>query len=318
MAAETSSKTVVIVALIANGLVTLTKFAAALWTGSSAMLSEAVHSLVDTGNEGLLLYGQHRGDLPPSELHPLGHGCEVYFWSFIVALLIFGVGAGVSIYEGITHILNPEPIQNPIVNYIVLGAAFIFDSFSWVVAFRAFRAAKGSLGWFEAIVKSKDPPGFIVLMEDSADLIGLALAFLGNLASAELHMPVFDGLASIAIGLLLAGVAVILARESKNLLIGERADPETVASMLALAQQTPGVMRARELFTIHIAPEQIVAALSVDFDDQISAGDVEAIVAKLDTEIRGAHPEVTTVLIKPEGTQAETETAKNETANNEI
>jgi cation diffusion facilitator family transporter len=304
--AETSSKTVVIVALIANELVTLTKFAAALWTGSSAMLSEAVHSLVDAGNEGLLLYGQHRADLPASDLHPLGHGRELYFWSFIVALLIFGVGAGVSIYEGITHILNPEPIQNPIVNYIVLGAAFIFDSISWVVALRAFRAAKGSLGWFEAIVKSKDPPGFIVLLEDSADLIGLALAFAGIFASTTLHMPVLDGVASIAIGLLLTAVAAVLARESKNLLIGERADPETVASMLSLVRRTPGVTRARELFTIHIAPEQIVAALSVDFDDEISAADVEAIVAKLDNEIRDAHPEVSTVLIKPESSQAET------------
>jgi cation diffusion facilitator family transporter len=306
VAAETSSKTVVVVALIANGLVTLTKFAAALFTGSSAMLSEAVHSLVDAGNEGLLLYGQHRADLPPSELHPLGHGREVYFWSFIVALLIFGLGAGVSIYEGITHILYPEPIQNPVVNYIVLAAAFVFDSFSWVVAFRAFRAAKGSLGWFEAIVKSKDPPGFIVLLEDSADLIGIALAFAGIFASTALHMPVLDGVASIAIGLLLTAVAAVLARESKNLLIGERADPEIVASMLALAGQTPGVMRARELFTIHIGPEQIVAALSVDFDDRINAGEVEAIVAKLDKDIRTAHPEVTNVLIKPEGTEAET------------
>lgn len=302
--AEASSKTVVIVAIIANLLVTLTKFAAALFTGSSAMLSEAVHSLVDTGNEGLLLYGQHRADLPPSDLHPLGHGRELYFWSFIVALLIFGVGAGLSIYEGITHILNPEPIQNPIVNYIVLGAAFIFDSFSWVVAFRAFRAAKGSLGWYAAIVQSKDPPGFTVLLEDSADLIGLALAFFGILASVTLHMPVFDGIASIAIGLLLTAVAALLARESKNLLIGEPADPETVAAMLDLARRTKGVTSARILFTIHVAPDQIVAALNVDFDDEISAADVEAIVAKLDREIRDAHPEVTTVLIKPEGAAA--------------
>jgi cation diffusion facilitator family transporter len=310
VAAETSSKTVVVVALIANGLVTLTKFAAALFTGSSAMFSEAVHSFVDAGNEGLLLYGQHRADLPPSELHPLGHGREVYFWSFIVALLIFGLGAGVSIYEGITHILYPEPIQNPVVNYIVLGAAFIFDSVSWFVAFRAFRAAKGPLGWFEAIVKSKDPPGFIVLLEDSADLIGITLAFAGIFTSTTLHMPILDGVASIAIGLLLTAVAAVLARESKNLLIGERADPEVVDAMLSQVRQTPGVMRASELFTIHIGPEQIVAALSVDFDDRISAGDVEAIVAKLDREIRAAHPEVTNVLIKPEGQPAETPLAR--------
>lgn len=295
----TSSRTVVIAALTANILVTLTKFAAALFTGSSAMLSEAVHSLVDSCNEVLLLYGQHRAALPPDDLHPLGHGRELYFWSFVVALLIFAVGAGLSLYEGIIHILAPEPISNSYVNYAVLGAAFLFEGSSWIVAFRAFREAKGSLGWMEAIEKSKDPPGFIVLLEDSADLIGLLLAFGGILASTMLDMPVFDGLASVGISLLLGGIAVILARESKNLLIGERADSATVAAMLDMARGTAGVTSAHELFTMHLAPDQIVAALSVDFDDWLSAGDVETIVAKLEHRIRTSQPQITTLLIKP-------------------
>lgn len=295
----TSSKVVVVVALAANLLVTLTKFAAALFTGSSAMLSEAVHSLVDSGNEALLLYGQHRAALPPDELHPLGHGRELYFWSFVVALLIFAVGAGLSIYEGIAHILAPEPVSSSYVNYIVLGAAFLFEGSSWIVAFRAFRAAKGSLGWMEAIRKSKDPPGFIVLLEDSADLIGLIFAFAGILASQMLHMPIFDGIASIGIGLLLGGVAVVLARESKNLLIGESADAGTVAAMLNMARSTAGVTSAHALFTIHLAPDQIVAALGVDFDDSLSAGDVESLVEKLEHRIRAAQPQIMTLLIKP-------------------
>jgi cation diffusion facilitator family transporter len=290
---------VVIVALAANVLVTLTKFGAALFTGSSAMLSEAVHSLVDSANEGLLLYGQRRAALPPDESHPLGHGRELYFWSFIVALLIFAVGAGLSLYEGIIHILTPEPISNPYVNYAVLGAAFIFEGYSWIIAFRAFREAKGSLGWYEAIEKSKDPPGFIVLLEDSADLIGLLLAFAGILASTVLGMPVLDGVASVGIGLLLAGVAIILARESKGLLIGERADSATVSAMLDMTRGTQGVTNAHELFTMHLAPNQIVAALSVDFDDWLSAADVETLVAKLEHRIRAALPQITTLLIKP-------------------
>ena len=298
--AESSSRTVVIAALVANSLVTVTKFAAALWTGSSAMLSEAVHSLVDTGNEGLLLYGQYRAALPPDALHPLGHGRELYFWSFIVALSIFAVGSGLSLYEGILHMLHPEPISAPWINYAVLGAAFLFDGYSWMVAFRSFREAKGPLGWVEAVEKSKDPPSFIVLFEDSADLIGLIMALAGNLASTMLSMPVLDGLASIGIGLLLGGVAVILARESKGLLLGERADPDTVAAILDIARRASGVTDANEIFTIQLAPEQVVAALSLNFEDSLSAADVETIVARLEHRIRASHPDITTILIKPQ------------------
>jgi cation diffusion facilitator family transporter len=299
--AEASSRRVVIAALFANTFVTLTKFAAALWTGSAAMLSEAVHSLVDTGNEVLLLYGQHRAALPPDELHPLGHGRELYFWSFIVALSIFAVGSGLSLYEGILHLFRPEPITNPEINYAVLGAAFLFDGYSWTVAFRSFRHAKGPLGWFEAVEKSKDPPTFIVLFEDSADLIGLAMAFAGNLASTMLGMPALDGAASVGIGLLLGGIAAILARESKGLLLGERADPDTMASILAMTRRLHEVTDAKEIFTIQLAPEQVVVALSLDFEDSLTAADVETTVAKLEHRIRAAHPDVIAVLIKPQG-----------------
>ena len=298
--AEPSSRTVVLAALLANGLVTLTKFAAALWTGSSAMLSEAVHSLVDTGNEVLLLYGQHRAARPPDRLHPLGYGRELYFWSFIVALLIFAVGSGLSLYEGILHMLHPEPVSDPVVNYAVLGAAFLFDGYSWTVAFRSFRAAKGPLGWFEAVRRSKDPPGFIVLLEDSADLLGLALACAGVLASAVFELPIFDGAASVGIGLLLGAVAAILARESKGLLIGEPADPDTAASILAIARGQDGVESANGLFTVQLAPEQIVAAFSLDFADGLTAADVEAAVAMLEARIRASHPEIVALLVKPQ------------------
>ncbi len=300
---EPSSRKVVVAALAANCLVALTKCAAAAWTGSSAMLSEAVHSFVDTGNEALLLYGQHRAARPADELHPLGHGRELYFWSFIVALMIFAVGSGLSIYEGISHIVDPEPVSHPYVNYAVLGAAFVLDSYSWLVAFRSFRQAKGSLGWFEAVRRSKDPPSFIVLFEDSADLLGLLMAFVGNLGSTALDMPVLDGVGSVGIGLLLGVVAAILARESKGLLIGERADRDTVAAVLELARGVEGVASTNELFTVQLSPEQVVAALSVDFEDDLTAAEVEATVVRIEQRIRSSHPQFTTVLIKPQTRQ---------------
>jgi cation diffusion facilitator family transporter len=297
---ESSSTKVVIVALAANAAVTLAKFGAALWTGSSAMLSEAVHSLVDTGNEALLLYGQRRATLPPDDAHPLGHGRELYFWSFIVALLIFAVGAGLSLYEGVTKVLRPEPITHPFVNYAVLGVAFVSDGYSWIVAFTSFRAAKGSLGWYKAVRRSKDPPTFIVLFEDTADLLGLSMAFAGILGSTTLDLPVLDGVASVGIGLLLAGIAAVLARESKGLLIGEHADPALAAAVIALARDEPGVAAVNGFFTVQLAPEQVIAVLSLDFEDALTAADVEARVAAIERRISAAHREILTLLIKPQ------------------
>jgi len=286
--------------LLGNVLVAATKFVAAALTGSSAMVSEAIHSLVDTGNEVLLLYGLRRAARPPDELHPLGHGRELYFWSFIVTILIFALGAGVSMYEGIVHVIDPVPISNSAVNYVVLGLALVFEGASWGVAIKEFRAVKGKRGYFEAVRRSKDPTMFMVLFEDTAALIGIMIALTGIAASQALRLPVLDGVASIGIGLLLAVVALFLARESKGLLIGEPADSEVVSSICAIARAQPGVERTSGLFTVHLGPDQIVAAIGVDFVDALSAADVEAIVAAVENKVRTVHPEIVLLLVKPQ------------------
>ena len=298
--ASGASRKVIYAALIGNLLVATTKFAAAAITGSSAMLSEAVHSLVDTGNELLLLYGLRRAARPPDAQHPLGHGRELYFWSFIVTLVIFGLGAGVSIYEGVRHVRSPVPIANPVVNYVVLVLALVFESGSWWVALREFRGAKGDRGYYEAVRQSKDPTTFMVLFEDSAALLGILIALAGIGASEALDRPVLDGVASIGIGLLLAVVAAFLANEVKGLLIGEPAQSKVVASICAIARAQPGIEQAQGLFTVHLGPDQIVAAINVDFADRLSARDVEAIVAAVEERVRKAHPEVVSLLIKPQ------------------
>ena len=299
-----SSTKVVYAALIGNLLVALTKFVAAAVTGSSAMSSEAVHSLVDTGNEVLLLYGMKRAERPPDGAHPFGHGREIYFWSFIVALLIFSLGASVSVYEGVHHVLHPVPIERPVVSYVVIGLAFLFESASWRVAFREFRAEKGAGGYLARVQRSKDPMTFIVLFEDTAAVIGLAIAVAGTAAAHLLEQPVLDGVASIAIGLLLGAVAAFLARESKGLLIGEPAREEVVADICRIAGSEPGIRESRGLFTVHIGPRQVLAAISVDFEDTLTAARVETIVATIEGKVRQAHPEVVSVLITPQPVKA--------------
>ena len=224
---NTESKTVVCAALAGNVLVAVTKFAAAAYTGSSSMLSEGVHSLVDFGNEVLLLYGYRRAARRPDRRHPLGYGRELYFWSFVVALLLFALGAGVSVYEGVSHILTPEPITNAGVNYIVLGVSLAFEGVSWWVALGSFRAVKGAKSYWQAVRDSKDPPSFMVLLEDTAALIGIAIAAAGVYGADRFQLPALDGVASIAIGAVLAVTAFILARETKALLIGVAGEPGT-------------------------------------------------------------------------------------------
>lgn len=300
MAAQSSSRTVIYAALAGNLMIAVTKLAAAWFTGSSAMLSEAVHSLVDTGNEVLLLYGHHKAAKPADALHPLGHGREIYFWSFVVAVLVFALGAGVSAYEGVQHILDPHPISDARVSYIVLGVAFLFESGSWLVAFRRFGAQKGAAPWFQAVRRSKDPTTFLVLFEDSAALIGIAIAALGTAGAEVFGAPVLDGVASLGIAAVLAATAAFLANESKGLLIGESARPELSAAICRMAAEQPGVDRANGLFTIHLAPDQVVAGLSLDFADTIAAAEVEAAVAAIERRVRAAYPEVVTLLIKPQ------------------
>ena len=302
MAGHGGSKTVIYAALAGNLAIALTKFAAAFFTGSSAMLSEGVHSLVDTGNGGLLLYGMHRAARPADRTHPLGHGRELYFWSFIVALLVFALGAGVSFYEGIIHIMAPEPVANVTVNYAVLGLSFLFEGGSWMVALKEFRREKGTQGWLQAVQSSKDPSVYTVLFEDSAALLGLIVAFAGILAAQLLEMPELDGAASIGIGLILGATAIFLARESKGLLIGEPASLEVQEKVLAIAQQDPAVQRANGVLTVHMGPQEIVAGLSIEFEDHLTAPEIEACVERIEARLKQEMPEITRLFVKPQTT----------------
>jgi cation diffusion facilitator family transporter len=300
MATGSASRKVIYAALAGNLMIALTKFAAAAWTGSSAMLSEGVHSIVDTSNQILLLYGINRAAKPPDEDHPLGYGRELYFWSFIVALLIFSLGAGVSFYEGISHILAPAPISDPYVNYIVLGISFVFEGVTFLIALKEFNKVRGTLGYFEAVTRSKDPPSFLVLFEDSAALIGIAIAFIGTFAADKLGMSMLDGVASIGIGVLLAVTATYLARESKGLLIGEGARGTTMRSIRKIAAEQPGVESVNDLVTVHLAPDQVVAALSLEFKDALTTPEIEKTVAAIESRICKQHPEVVSIFVKPQ------------------
>jgi cation diffusion facilitator family transporter len=294
------SKLVVYAAMAGNGLIAVTKFIAAGYTGSSAMLSEAVHSVADTGNQLLLLYGMHRASQPPDDTHPLGHGRELYFWSFIVALIMFTLGAGVALYEGVQHVRHPVPISDPTVNYIVLACAFVFEGVSWAIALREFARAKGRMGYFEAMRRSKDPVGFTVLFEDSAAMLGLVIAFIGTFLAEHLDMPVLDGVASLAIAGVLGLTAIVLAYECKGLLIGEPASRAVRDSILAIVNEAEGVDRGHIAFTVHQAPDEIVVALSLEFDDHMTAPEIEKAFNALEASIHDAHPEVIAIFVKPQ------------------
>lgn len=302
MAGHSGSKRVIYAALAGNVAIALTKFAAAFFTGSSAMLSEGVHSLVDTGNGALLLYGMRRAARPPDRTHPLGHGRELYFWSFIVALLVFSLGAGVSFYEGVIHIMAPEPVVNAKVNYIVLGLSFLFEGSSWLVALKEFRQQKGKQGWFQAVRRSKDPSVYTVLFEDSAALLGLVVAFAGILTSELLAIPELDGAGSIGIAVILGATAIFLARESKGLLLGEPASPEVERKVLVIADHDPAVQRANGILSVHIGPQEIVAGLSIEFEDHLTAPEIEACVERLEARLKSDMPEITRLFVKPQAT----------------
>jgi cation diffusion facilitator family transporter len=287
-------------ALAANLGIGIAKFVAAGITGSSSMLTEGVHSCVDSGNQILLLYGQHRARRKPDVVHPFGYGRELYFWAFVVAILIFAVGAGVSVYEGYLHIIAPEELSDPLVNYIVLAIAFALEGSSWFIAMREFRKAKGDTGWWRAIRQSKDPAGFIVLFEDSAALAGLVIAGVGVWGSHAFADPRIDGVASIAIGLILGLVAVLLAREAKGLLIGERANPQVVETVRDIIARHPAVTSVNHVRTIHTAPDAIFVAVSADFVDSVTMGEGESIIEQMEDQLRAAVPTLSSIYIRPE------------------
>ncbi|WP_295634541.1 cation diffusion facilitator family transporter [Novosphingobium sp.] len=289
---------VLIIALAANVGIAVAKFAAAAITGSSAMLTEGVHSLVDSTNQLLLMYGQKRAAKPADAIHPAGYGRELYFWSFVVALLVFALGAGVSLYEGVIHVMEPEPAVSPLIAYVVLFVAFALEGGSTYAAFREFDAARKGKSWWEALVGTKDTTNVIVLLENGAAMAGIVVAAMGLAASQLSGDPRFDGVASIVIGLLLGAVAIFLAREAKGLLIGEAADPHLIEGVRRAATRA-GVMGVGEIMTIHNAPDQIVAAVNVDFDNRLSAGEVERIVDAIERDLQAEFPAIMRIYIRP-------------------
>jgi cation diffusion facilitator family transporter len=264
------------------------------------MMSEGIHSLVDTGNQILLLYGMKRAAKPPDADFPFGYGKEIYFWSFIVAILIFALGGGISIYEGIRHIQHPEPISNPLVNYIVLGLALVFEGAAWYFAFREFSRVKGRWGYLEAIQRAKDPSIFVVLFEDSAAMLGLIVAFVGVWLSQSTGILIFDGIASVIIGFILVGTAIWLAYETKGLLIGESANRSVIRGIRSALEAKSNIQHINEILTMHMGPDFILANISVDFADAISAQQVAADIAAIDRSIKQAFPQIKRVFIEAE------------------
>lgn len=297
------SKKVIYAALAGNSLIAITKFAAAAVTGSSAMLSEAIHSVVDTGNQGLLLYGLKRADQQADDAHPFGYGMELYFWTFVVAILIFAVGGGISIYGGIQKIHSPATIESAFVNYIVIGFAMIFEAAAWYVAYKEFSQTRGQKSFLEAIHTSKDPTIFTVLFEDTAALLGLIVAFAGIALSEMLDLPLLDGVASVIIGIILAGVAILLAYESKGLLIGEGASKSVVQGIRNVVSAQTGIIAVNELLTMHFGPKDILVTLSLDFDDTLDSKQVEAAISSMEKEIKTFYPNVTRVFIEAQSWQ---------------
>jgi len=291
----------VYVAVGSNLAIAAAKFAAALITGSSAMLAEAIHSVVDTGNELLLLLGIRRSARPADTLHPFGHGKELYFWSLIVAILLFGLGGGMSIYEGISHLQHPVEIRDPTWNYVVLGVAFVAEGASWVIAVRKLLEGRreGQSAW-RTMRTSKDPTVYTVVAEDSAALAGVLVAFLGVLLGHRLHDPYLDGTASIVIGLILATVAGYLAVESRDLLVGESAGTDVVEDIRALAEADPAVVQASRPLTMHFGPDRVLLNLDIEFRPELTADEVAAAVDRLEARIRKEHPSIRRIFIEAE------------------
>jgi len=294
------SRLVIYAALTGNLLIAVTKFGAAALTGSAAMLAEGVHSVVDTGNQVLLLIGLKRSARPPDEAHPFGYGKEVYFWSFVVALLLFSLGACISVYEGVRHLQHPEPLRDMTANYAVLGLAVIFEGGSWWFGFREFNRRRGGYGVLEAVRHGKDPNLFVVLFEDSAAILGLLAAALGLYLGQVTGDARFDGAASVVIGVILGLTAIWLAAETKGLLIGEPAHPGVIRALREIVASSPVTRHVNEVSTLHMGPEFVLATISVRFDADASAGRIQDEVAAMNRRIKGRFPEIKRVFIEGE------------------
>ncbi|MEH2129178.1 MAG: cation diffusion facilitator family transporter [Nostoc sp.] len=297
MGSDSSNKTIY-AAMGANLAIAITKFIAASITGSSAMMSEGIHSVVDTGDQLVLLLGIRRSKKPADDSHPFGYGQELYFWTFIVAILIFAIGGGMSIYEGITHLINPSPLENPMWNYIVLSMAILLEGFSWTVALREFLPTKGKQNFWQAIKSSKDPTVLTILFEDTAAILGLLVALIGIFLGHLFNNVYFDGIASIIIGIILAVVAVVLARESKGLLVGESADPQTIANIRSLSKTEPGVKEVIRVLTMQLAPQEVLLNLEIQFSQNLTGEEIALTVESLEVKISQKHPEIKQIFIE--------------------
>ncbi|MDG1994872.1 MAG: cation diffusion facilitator family transporter [Emcibacteraceae bacterium] len=310
--ASHSSKKVIFAALIGNFFIFVTKLGAAIYTGSSAMFSEAVHSIVDCSNQVLLLYGIKQSDQPSDKEHPFGYGKELYFWSFCVAMLIFAVGAGVSLYEGVHRIIEPSEVTSIHINYIILGLAMCFEAYPWKMAYDEFNNRRGKRGIVDAIRRSKDPSLFAILFEDTAAMLGLATAMIGLFIGDYFDIPQADGFASVVIGLILATTAAVLAFECKSLLIGEAADSAVVDSISKLFEDHPSIETINEVLTMHFGPKDILLNLSLDFKNDISAGDVEDIITEFEKKIKELHPDIKRIFIEAQSRRGHMMNAMND------
>jgi cation diffusion facilitator family transporter len=298
MAQQHGSKTVIYAALAGNLAIAVTKFGAALYTGSSAMLTEAIHSLVDTGNQGLLLYGLRRAARPPDERHPFGHGLELYFWSFVVALLVFTLGGAFSIYEGVHKVRHPEPIESAWVNFLVLGASMVFEGISFAIAYREFRSRYAHLSLWTGIERSKDPSAFAVLLEDGAALAGLVVALIGVSLSVWFDLPAADGAASIVIGGLLVLTALVLARETRSLLTGESTSPRVLAAARAVLEADSRVTKIDDLSSLHLGPSRVLLAVTLELQKNLTVDQVRATAEDLRDRIAASQPIIAYVFFR--------------------
>ncbi len=291
-------KIVLYAAMAANLGIAVTKFIVAGLTGSSAMLSEGFHSSVDIFNGGLLLIGTRLSQRPATPEHPFGHGKELYFWSLIVAVLIFGLGGGLSFFEGVQHILHPEPLRDPMWNYIVLAVAAVFEGSSFLIALREFRKQAGDMPFWQALNASKDPSTYSVLAEDSAALAGLLIAALGIGLSHALNRPEIDGTASILIGALLSGVAIVLIRQSRDLLIGEGIQPETAAAIRSIASAQAKVRDVGRVLSMYVGPDDALVTMDLDFDEGTAADEAAHAIAEVERQVRERFPKIRRLFIE--------------------
>ncbi|WP_420149511.1 cation diffusion facilitator family transporter [Spirosoma sp.] len=291
-------------ALIANLLIAITKFTAGGFTNSSSMISEGVHSVVDTVNQLLLLYGLKRSKKPADIKRPFGYGRELYFWSFIVSILIFGLGGGISIYTGVLHILDPEPLTDPTWNYVVLGLSILFEGSSLIIAIKEFNAVRGKDSFWEAIIKSKDPSSFVVLFEDSAAVMGLAIVAVFMVVEHQYNLPVLDGVASVLVGLLLVFASFILARESHSLLMGEGISDETRKRIKRLAENDLAVDKVLSILSTYQAPEEVLLMLIIAFRPDLETDDITEAIDRIRESVKREFRLVRFVIIQPDEYEA--------------